>query len=257
MSIIIGSARADENYKYVGGRRGDQRQKSSHDMTGEVSMQEFYVGSKGWFILRPKSDKHAEAIAKAMRDACNNKHIGYSQSDRYVILSCKEKNGEISKDVNCDCSSLVRKCIIDGTGKDVGDFTTVNEAAILEKSGLFEDRKVYKAGVELYSGDVLVTKSKGHTVIVVSGDSRNKTEQKKTCNISGKVSYTIGVKYAVKTEELNMRKGPGTSYDIIMVLKENDKLTCKHVKKVDGAVWISNGAGWVCATTSSGKVYVG
>ena len=43
--IIIGSARHDENGKYSGGMVGDQTGK-------EVSTQNFYVSSKGWYIKR-------------------------------------------------------------------------------------------------------------------------------------------------------------------------------------------------------------
>lgn len=169
MSIVIGSARSDENKKYVGGKKGDQRQTSSNDCSGEVSMQNFYVHKKGWYVLRPKDKLVADMIACKMKDACNNKNIGYSQSDRLGIIA----NGiETLQPTNCDCSSLVRECIKEATGKDVGNFTTSNEANILERSGIFETRKVYKQGMKLYAGDVLVTKEKGHTVIVVQGDKR-------------------------------------------------------------------------------------
>lgn len=264
MGIMIGSARADENYKYSGGRRGDQRQKSSYDTSGEVSLQSFYEHSKGWYILRPKKVAHANAIAKAMEDACNNKHFGYSQSDRYSVLDCKStKNADIKKDVNCDCSSLVRKCILDGTGTLVKDFATSGEASVLEDSGLFEKRQAYTSGTKLYNGDVLVTKTTGHTVIVVSGNPRSTkttatSTSTSTSTSTGNVSYIIGKKYTVKTN-LNMRKQPDSSTDknIIMVLSPGDKMTCKQVKKVSGATWISNGAGWACGITSSGKVYIG
>lgn len=256
MSIFVGSARADENYKYSGGRRGDQRQNSSYDVSGEVSMQPFYVHKKGWYILRPKKISHAKGIAKSMRDACNNKHIGYSQSDRYAIFLNKDTaNKDINENINCDCSSLVRKCILDATGIDVGDFNTSNEASVLESSGLFEKRKKYSSGVEIFDGDVLVTQSKGHTVIVVSGNERtagnsgNKETEKS-------VSYTIGKKYTICASSLNIRKSPGTSGVIITVLNKGDKYTCKQIKKVNGSVWVSNGTGWICGITNNGEVYL-
>ena len=43
---------------------------------------------------------------------------------------------------------------------------------MLEKSGLFEKRIAYTSNTTLYTGDVLVTKTKGHTVIVVEGANR-------------------------------------------------------------------------------------
>ena len=251
MSMIIGSARSDENYRYSGGKRGDQRQSSTPDYSGEVSKQTFYVHRKGWYILRPKKVAHANAIAAAMSDACDNKNFGYSQSDRYSVFNYKKtKNAKINKPVNCDCSSLVRKCIYDGTGKDVGDFSTSNEASVLEGSGLFESRKPYTSGTILYDGDVLVTKSKGHTIIIIAGNKRSGGGDKPV-----KVNYTIGKKYTVQVNGLNMRKGPGVSYPVIATLKKGDKITCKQVKDEGSSTWIKNAAGWVCGYTSN-KLYV-
>lgn len=162
MDIIIGSARCDENGKYSGGKVGDQTGK-------EVSTQKFYVSSKGWYILRPKSISHASLLANKMLQACNNKNIGYDQSNRLGII----KYGILtSVKTECDCSSLVRQCIKEAIGKDVGNFTTSNEVAVLVNSGLF-DKISYTSSTTLYSGDILVTKTKGHTVIVVSGNNRS------------------------------------------------------------------------------------
>ena len=169
MAVIIGSARIDERGKASGGAAGDQKQTGRDDYKGEVSFQNFYVHSKGWYILRPKNAVHAEKIADMMILACNNKNLGYDQNQRLGVVS----QGISSKDpTECDCSSLVRECIKEATGKDPGNFTTQNEAAVLEKSGLFELKRNYVIGATLYPGDVLVTKTKGHTAIVVSGAIR-------------------------------------------------------------------------------------
>lgn len=169
MSVIIGSARLAENGHATGGAAGDQKQSSSPDYKGEVSMQEFYVSSKGWYVLRPKSDNHANKIAANMEIACNNKNIGYDQDGRYGVI----KYGVNTKTkTEADCSSLVRECVKEATGKDPGDFNTASEPSALEKTGLFEKRKSYTSGMTLYTGDVLVTKTKGHTVIVVKGHNR-------------------------------------------------------------------------------------
>lgn len=178
MAVVIGSARADERHKYSGGAKGDQRQGDAPDYKGEVSLQGFYAHSKGWYILRPKNSKIANKIAKAMRTACNNKNIGYSQSDRYGVV----KAGTAAKTkVNADCSSLVRTCVMEATGKDPGDFSTAGEAGALEDTGYFYSRRSYKNGTILYTGDVLVTKTKGHTVIVVNGADRIEDELKVAC----------------------------------------------------------------------------
>ena len=47
MAILVGSARHDENGKYVNGVIGDNLQKGIDDTAGEVSMQNMYVHSKG------------------------------------------------------------------------------------------------------------------------------------------------------------------------------------------------------------------
>ena len=87
MSIIIGSARVDEKGTYSGGAAGDQKQTSStNDTKGEVSMQPFYVHSKGWMIHRPKKVSHADKIAEKMKDACNNKNLGYDQYNRLGVV---------------------------------------------------------------------------------------------------------------------------------------------------------------------------
>ena len=171
MGIIIGSARHDENGKYTGGKKGDQLQKSSsNDMQGECSLQNFYIHSKGWFVLRPISKLFADTLAYSMETACNNSKIGYSQS-------CQRKTIDdvnTLTPINVDCSKLVRDCIYNASHVDVGNFNTASEVAVLEKSGLFNKHFAFKSlsQTPLYDGDVLVTKTKGHTVIVISGGTR-------------------------------------------------------------------------------------
>lgn len=176
MSIIIGSARIDERGKLTGGKAGDQKQTSStNDTKGEVSMQNFYVHSKGWRVLRPKSISHANKIASNMKQACNNPNIGYDQNQRLGVVS----NGTDSKvKTEADCSALVRACVQEATGKKIANFTTVNEEKVLEGTGLFEDAFsfVSQSKTPIYNGDVLVTKTKGHTVIVVSGNARSSAD---------------------------------------------------------------------------------
>ena len=169
MSVMIGSARIDENGRASGGAAGDQKQKGASDYTGEVSMQQFYLHSKGWYIIRPKSADHAEKIAACMVAACNNPNIGYDQGQRLGVI--QNSTGSNVR-TECDCSSLVRECVKEATGKDPGDFTTGNEADVLAKTGLFEQKVPYSSGATLYTGDILVTKTKGHTVIVTSGAAR-------------------------------------------------------------------------------------
>lgn len=169
MSLIVGSARIDENGNLKNGKAGDQTRK-------EVSTQAYYTHKKGWYVLRAKSVAHANALATAMKQACDNNKIGYDQNERNGVITQLKKYGlldKIATATECDCSSLVRACIIQATGKDVGNITTANEASTLEASGLFEAKKSVTGEGMLYNGDVLVTKTKGHTVIVVSGRARS------------------------------------------------------------------------------------
>jgi hypothetical protein len=171
MSIMVSSARSDERGKYSGGKAGDQKQKSkTNDTRGEVSMQAMYTHRKGWYILRPKKVSHADAIAELGIKAANNPNIGYSQSDRLGVV----KHGINTKvKTNADCSSLVRQAVREATGKDPGNFTTANEARVLAATGLFTKiAYVNQSKTPVYNGDILVTKTKGHTVIVVSGNPR-------------------------------------------------------------------------------------
>lgn len=173
MSVIyVGSARHDENGKYSGGKVGDNLQKTStNDTIGEVSIQKMYAHSKGWYILRPTSSSNAESLANAMKLACNNANIGYDQSNRLGVV----KYGiNTTTKTEADCSSLVRACIKYALKVDVGNFTTSNEVKVLVSSKLFTNIGAYvsQEKTPIYNGDVLVTKSKGHTVIVVSGNPR-------------------------------------------------------------------------------------
>lgn len=165
--MLIGSARQDENGRYTGGAAGDQNGK-------EVSVQEFYKHSKGWYVLRAKSAEVAAKLANAMQTACDNQNIGYDQGQRLDVITQIRKYGALGKIVvktECDCSSLVRSCCIEA-GFDPGNFTTGNEAAVLVGTGYFEPKSSVTSEAQLREGDILVTKSKGHTVIVVSvGDS--------------------------------------------------------------------------------------
>ena len=165
---IIGSARIDERGKASGGKAGDQKQTSSPDYKGEVSMQNFYVSSKGWYILRAKNPDIAANIALAMTIACNNPNIGYNQARRLDIIKA---GTHATTPTSCDCSSLVRQCVRE-SGIEVGNFTTANEVSVLMATGQFE-KIAYTKNTTLYLGDILVTKTKGHTVIITSGATRS------------------------------------------------------------------------------------
>ena len=168
MTMYIGHASIDEYGNIAGGAAGDQNGK-------EVCKRTYYMHSKGWYLLRPKSEAHAKAIAAAMIRACNNNNIGYDQNNRLGVVT-HGTNATVKTE--CDCSSLVRQCVKEGTGKDAGNFTTANEKDKLLATGLFEAAASVTSSTVLFNGDILVTKTKGHTVIVVEGNPRQSATKK-------------------------------------------------------------------------------
>lgn len=243
MDVIIGSARVDEKGKYAGGKDGDQKQTSKSDYSGEVSMQKFYVHKKGWKIIRFKNPQHALNAAAAMTFACNNPNIGYDQTGRAGVL----KTGvTTTTPVDCDCSSLVRECFKEATGIDPGDFNTSNEAKVLEKTGLV-DVFPYYTGDTLFTGDILVTKTKGHTVIVVRGETRDVNN----------VDYEIGKKYILDAN-MSVRNKP-TVQDkktIIGSKMKGSSVVCQGIVNAEGRVWMMIATSkYICARNGN-KVYI-
>lgn len=247
MAVIIGSARIDENGKAHGGAAGDQKQTSSiNDTVGEVSMQNFYVHSKGWYILRPKDAAIANKIAANMKTACDNANIGYDQYQRSGVIT----NGINTKTpTESDCSSLVRECVKEASGKDPGNFTTENEVDVLEATGLFESKITYTSGTTLYTGDILVTKTKGHTAIVVSGAARTTTSSsttttststtKKTATDAAKSKDSSLAGTYKTTANLNMRNGAGTSKSIMVTLPKGTSVkNYGYYTEVSGTKWL-------------------
>lgn len=165
--IKVGSARIDENGNISGGRAGDQTKR-------EVTIEPYYSHPTDWNMLRAKDSDKARKIGLAMVEACLNNNIGYDQSGRYGVINCLKKYGRIAKineATEADCSSLVRACCIQA-GINVGDFNTASEVAVLERTGAFQKAVVVANDTKLCAGDVLVTRTKGHTVIVTEGYPR-------------------------------------------------------------------------------------
>ena len=203
MSVVFGSARIDEHGKAKGGAAGDQTGK-------EVSTQAYYTSAKGWIGLRAKDEKIATKLADAMRQACDNPHIGYDQNQRLGVITQLAKYGSlkaISVNTECDCSSLVRACVIQATGIDPGNFTTATEKATLLKTGLFREVKITKAD-DCRTGDILVTKIKGHTGIITSAPAP-----------------LLGRKAIVTASALHVRRGPAKTYAHVRYLHKGNLVT--------------------------------
>lgn len=232
-TVIIGSARIDEHGKTTGGLVGDQKQTSSPDYSGEVSLQSFYVDNRGWIVIRLLNSDYATSLAESMKRACNNPHIGYNQAQRADIL----KHGTGSQAfTNCDCSSLIRQCFKEATGIDPGNFTTANEVTALAKTGLVESH-AYVSGETLFTGDILVTAKKGHTVAVVEGTSRKPTKS----SYAESLDKSIAGAYIVSTEvgALNMRDKAGQDGNVIMsVPRGSIVMNYGYYSTVDGVIWL-------------------
>lgn len=165
--VKIGSARIDENGKAKGGKAGDQTSK-------EVSTQDWYKHNKGWRVFRAKDPDKANMIAQDMEWACANKHIGYDQGQRLTLYNTAKEVGFNCKKVttNCetDCSALVRVCCA-YAGITLPNFRTPTEPKALLNSGEFiemEGSKYTDSSNYLKRGDILVTKTQGHTVVVLN-----------------------------------------------------------------------------------------
>lgn len=256
-TIMVGSARINENGTTTGGAAGDQKQTSStNDTAGEVSMQAMYTHSLGWYVLRPKEVSLANALATKMTTACNNANIGYDQGTTRLGVITYGVASTVK--TGCDCSSLVRACVKEASGTDPGNFTTANEATMLANTGLFETKFAYVNwySTPVYNGDILVTKSKGHTVIVVSGNPRptttTTTTQSKVLQTALYKDSSLAGTYKTTTS-LNLRYGADADkYASMVVMPTGTSVKNYGYYNLNGTTkWL-----YVVATVNS-KSYTG
>ena len=181
--VIIGSARIDENGHASGGQAGDQNGK-------EVSTQKYYPHEKGWNVLRAKEPQVREAIAQNMTWACANNNIGYDQGQNQTLYQTAKPVGFncslVGTPCETDCARLVRVCVL-YAGVMVSDFYTGNEKEALLATDAFDLVNV-KLPEELLRGDILVTKTKGHTVVVLTNGANAQPKQP----ISTPTEYKLG-----------------------------------------------------------------
>ena len=165
--VYIGNAVCDENGKARGGQPGNQTGK-------ELRIQQWYRNKKEWYVYRAKDPEVAEKLAYDMKAACENMAIGYNQAKRNTLYKiAKPVDFDCAKVVDlceCDCSSLVRVCLA-YAGIVTKDFNTASERSVLLKTGKFEeltDDKYCKQCGYLKKGDILLTRTKGHSAIVLN-----------------------------------------------------------------------------------------
>lgn len=175
MAVRIGHASKGETGAVAvkGGAAGDQTGK-------EVCVRYWYKHSKKWVVLRCKDAAKRLKIAEAMEKACYNPAIGYDQYQRDTLFNNVKDKGfdpsKTTKQVETDCSALVRVCIAYAYGEDkVGNIRTISEPATLVKSGLFEKLTAdkYTASSDyLLRGDILCTSVSGHTCVVLDDGAK-------------------------------------------------------------------------------------
>lgn len=166
-TVYVYGASIDENGKASGGKAGNQ--------TGrELKKQKWYKHDKTWRVFRAKNPGVAAKIAQCAKAAVANRHIGYDQGQRNSLYREAAKFGfdvsRVTKDVECDCSALVRVCCaFAGIEGLPADFRTTNEPKLLLATGAFEEMTGAKYTDKpdyLRAGDILCTKTQGHTVVV-------------------------------------------------------------------------------------------
>lgn len=236
MSVIIGSARIDESGKAKGGKAGDQTGK-------EVSTQKWYKHAKVWRVFRAKDVAIAEKIANDMQWACNNNNIGYDQGQRLTLYNVAEEVGfncsKVTKKCETDCSALVRVCCA-YAGVMLPNFRTSTEPKILLDSGYFVEmvgKKYSDSSDYLKRGDILVTSTQGHTVIVLTDGDKVKSEPDtmiKTVMVTGGSVY--------------VRTAPNTKTGKILgVVHKGDIFPYQGITSSGGWYLIEykNGNGWI------------
>lgn len=210
MAVMVGSARINENGQISGGQPGDQ--------TGrECDVDNWYLHELGWVCIRAKDAEVREKIALDMEYICENDCIGYDQPRDQTLYRASKPYGfdasKVKEKCDTDCARAVRVCVL-FAGIDCPDFYTATEVKALRNTGAFDilkSEKYCESPDYLLRGDILCTKTKGHTVVVLSDGDK-----------SGALPTTA---YKIAhCRSCNMRTGGGTEYSIIRSLKDGDKV---------------------------------
>lgn len=173
-TVIVGSARDNENGTSTGGNPGD-------DTGHECETQEWYAHSKGWNLLRAKDGSKGLKIAEDMLALCNNDNIGYDYTNHTpnLLQACNAQGSydcsTIATKCDTNCSMAVGICCLyaginNFTASNLSNFYTGNMYNVLMGTGEFNgytDSEYTLNEDNMRVGDILVTKTQGHTVVVV------------------------------------------------------------------------------------------
>lgn len=227
--VLIGGARINENGTLEGGKYGDQSGK-------ECMIEPWYLHEKGWYVIRPKDKTVGILIAKNMRAICENNNIGYSYWEHcYGLYNESKQYGYDASKVKtpCDtnCAKAVWVCALYAK-TNVADFNTGNEIEKFLASKQYDvlkDDKYCKGTEYLRTGDILVTRTKGHTVVVLNdGKTMDKHKWKSSTSECG---------YYILTGNAHVRKYPSLNAESLGVLDKNgevfsDGITVEHEDRV-------------------------
>ena len=246
--VKLASSSKDENGRYTGGQRGDQTSR-------EVYILDWYRSA--WnYVLRPKTQRLAENIARAAEAGCANDNIGYSQGARNTLYIEAQKVGldlsKITTPCDCDCSSFVSICCIcaglspsifyaDGNMR-----TTYNMRQACEATGQFlvlsgnqyTGQKDY-----LKRGDILLNSNSHVTIVLSNGDQvEDLTSQFEIPIIQPTINnsnYTV----QITVPFLNIRLNPNPDGKIVGQVKYNQVFTI--VQEEGGYGKLKSGVGWI------------
>lgn len=255
MAVLIGGASINEFGQKEGGKPGDQNKK-------EVLMQDWYLHSKGWIIIRPKSAKIASEMADDMRWACENDMIGYSFWEHCYTLYDEVKKyhfdcRKVKIPCETNCAKLVRVCALYAKVK-IDDFYTGDEVEKFRETGLFDiitDTELCSTESFLRRGDTLVTSTRGHTVIVLTdGDKTDpgipyRIVDCAFCNLRSEPNINGKVLAVLKNgDQVGLLGWANTGWGRVRVGQWDGYVSPKYLKELDtavasGDVWLRETAG--------------
>ena len=172
--VTLAHARSDEHGKGTGGKAGDQKQ-NTDNTKGELLFEDWYLSGNGWdTVLRCKNTYCSELMVEDACKAVRNKRIGYDMDERYTLYDNVKPYGfdcgATTKDVECDCSTLMTTCANYAGFAIPRDTRTANMKSRYSATKAFkilEDNKHTKKPDYLDRGDILV-RAGYHTAIVVN-----------------------------------------------------------------------------------------
>ena len=151
--IMIGSARS--------AKLGD---------VNSVSEQELYNHKLGWVVIHPKKKSHRHSVCLDMRNACSNNNIVYSQTYREEIY---KRGTDCKIRTRADCSSLLTQIVRETMLINFPNSTTATFINNAKSTVMFDIYDYVPGKTELWNGDILCTRTKGHICAVTHGGKKN------------------------------------------------------------------------------------